>query len=728
MRKILFIFLGFCFQLAMAQPNDCANAITVCGNGIFSSNAEGIGNNQEITSCGSSEHNSIWLKIIIDASSPANATLGFNLIPNDPDLEVDYDFWVFAANATCTNLGSPIRCNTSNPGLSGATNNITGTDNSTVVTQSGPGAGIPFVRWLTNVQPGSTYYLAIDRPHGDGGFEIEWTGTAVFPELPDANEIGEIRQCSTTDSALFDLNAVKSAINPDLTNNTITFFTSFANAIDNTGALPGIYVNTSNPQEIFAKVTNTATGCFTITSFDLKVFPVPDASLSVSETEVCGTEESVQVTLSGTQGAVVNYSVNGELQTIEIDASGEYVFTQAITQNTTVTLINAQIVGWNNLPVCNTTLSESVVINVIEIPSPLIEITQPDCDTAEGSISIISPVGTEYQYSINGTVYQDSPMFENLASGTYQLTVANGDCISDALEVIIQNQPTTPDTPTISVIQPGCGIEAIIEITAPLGSQYQYSTDGITYQNSPVFENLSSGTYEVFVSNSGCISQGVQVAINDYPVIPALPEVEIIHPDCDIAFGSINITFPLGTEYEYSIDNGVSYHTNPVFENLVPETYQVKVSNGECTSDILEVAIQNQPGMPEVFVLEPLFVCNDENTAPFMLTDRTAAASGGVTGTTITYYETLTDAENSVNALPSPYMGTNNQIVVVKAQSQYGCVSYMTLTLMIVDAPVDPVLDPLEYCDLNSDGIGIFDLTTVIPIIETANISPTVIS
>src|SRR5690606_21642769 len=107
---------------------------------------------------------------------------------------------------------------------------------------------------------------------------------------------------------------------------------------------------------------------------------------------------------------------------------------------------------------------------------------------------------------------------------------------------------------------------------------------------------------------------------------------------------------------------------------------------------------------------------------------RTLAASGGIGTTTITYHVSVTDAENNVNALVSPYMGTHNQIVIVRAENQYGCVSYMTLTLMIVEAPVDPILDPLEYCDLNSDGIGIFDLTSVIPLIENANISPVVIS
>src|SRR5690606_39634520 len=59
---------------------------------------------------------------------------------------------------------------------------------------------------------------------------------------------------------------------------------------------------------------------------------------------------------------------------------------------------------------------------------------------------------------------------------------------------------------------------------------------------------------------------------------------------------------------------------------------------------------------------------------------RTLAASGGIGTTTITYHVSVTDAENNVNALVSPYMGTHNQIVIVRAENQYGCVSYMTLT------------------------------------------------
>ena len=112
--SVLLLFLSF-INVSAQAPNDCVNSITVCGNGNFSSNASGIGNLQEVSSCGSFEHNTIWLKITIAQAG----SLGFDLIPNNTNISVDYDFWVFGPNALCSNLGTPIRCSTSNPIQSG---------------------------------------------------------------------------------------------------------------------------------------------------------------------------------------------------------------------------------------------------------------------------------------------------------------------------------------------------------------------------------------------------------------------------------------------------------------------------------------------------------------------------------------------------------------------------------------------------------------------------------
>src|SRR5690606_7913544 len=204
------LFSILCFYTYAQEPNDCINAITVCGNGTFMSNATGIAAIQEVSSCSGFEHNSLWLEVNIVQSG----TLGFDLIPSDPDVNVDYDFWVYGPNRVCNNLGSPIRCATTNPVAAGLPNNHTGINGSTTLTQTGPGAnGNGYVYWL-NVTAGEFYYIAIDRPVGDGGFEIQWAGTATagngaFPSPPDATPINDLLQCSSTPNiAVFDLNGV----------------------------------------------------------------------------------------------------------------------------------------------------------------------------------------------------------------------------------------------------------------------------------------------------------------------------------------------------------------------------------------------------------------------------------------------------------------------------------------------------------------------------------------
>jgi len=338
MKKIVTLFLVLLFAspiLGQNAPNDCVNAIVVCGNGSFRSDATGIGTIQEVTGCGGFEHNSLWLKINI----VQGGTLGFDLIPDDPNISVDYDFWVYGPNKSCSNLGSSIRCATSNPLALNAANNHTGMNSLTTATVVGPGSSNPangdsYVRSL-NVSPGQFYYIAIDRPVGSGGFQIQWTGTAMlnggaFPTPPTANPIPEVRTCSNTPNVgIFDLNAIRSQINSDLTSNTINFYNTFSNAIDGVSPLPNIIGNTSNPQTIYAKVVNNVSGCFTIIDFNLKVYQVPNANINVSNPAVCS-GDNVTVTISGTPNASVEYTINGgSIQTALLNGSGIFQFTEA---------------------------------------------------------------------------------------------------------------------------------------------------------------------------------------------------------------------------------------------------------------------------------------------------------------------------------------------------------------------------------------------------------------
>jgi gliding motility-associated-like protein len=359
----LILFSTFCYS---QEPNDCVNAITICGNGTFTSDATGYGSIQEVAGCSGSEHNSIWLKINI----VNGGTLGFNLIPTNTGISVDYDFWVYGANKPCTNLGSPIRCCTTNPALANLTSNVTGMIGTTVTTTSGPGAnGNGFVRWLT-VSPGEFYYIAIDRPEGDGGFQLQWTGTAMnnggaFPTSPTANSLGEVRSCSNTPNVgIFDFNGLKSQINSDIINNTISFYLTESNALDGVAALPLIYGNTSNPQTIYAKVKNNVSGCFTITSFQLKVFEVPNATISTSTSAICNNQNGI-VIINGTPNAIIEYNINsGATQTAILDNLGVFQISTPLTITSIFTVTKVKIVDTANVTLCTQNLNNFVTVTV----------------------------------------------------------------------------------------------------------------------------------------------------------------------------------------------------------------------------------------------------------------------------------------------------------------------------------------------------------------------------
>ncbi|MDN3593363.1 T9SS type B sorting domain-containing protein [Zunongwangia endophytica] len=265
-------------------PNDCVNAILVCGNGAISSNAEGPGDFQELNdqnSCGFREISSVWLETRIEKSG----TLGFKITPQSTDLSVDYDFYVFGPNITCGNLGNTIRCNTTNPLESQLGYNHTGMTDTTDVLYSGPGAdGNGYVRSL-DVKAGEVYYIVINRPHGGGGFDLEWNGTAMqdgnaFPEGVTANTPNPIIACAINNKAIFDLFSTINEIRTT-TEDTVTFYSSLANANDQTNSLSQ-YFETSSSTTVFARVSNPQVECYEIVELDLEVNYGPDVKENVT--------------------------------------------------------------------------------------------------------------------------------------------------------------------------------------------------------------------------------------------------------------------------------------------------------------------------------------------------------------------------------------------------------------------------------------------------------------
>ncbi len=379
-----FIFLGFlvmCSFLIKAQPpNDCVDAIVICGNGSFSSNASGAGI-QEVSGCSSQEHNSIWIRVDVVQSG----TLGFDLIPDNTAMAVDYDFWVYGPNEDCSSLTSPIRCSTTNPIAAGQTNNHTGIGNAAMENFEGPGPdGDSYVEWM-DVQSGEFYYIVIDRPIGNGGFEINWTGTAsegtgAFPEPPVANLIADLEECSDTGSANFNLGSLRSSINSNLSENTVDFYETLANATDNLNPLTDNYTSTQSVQTIYAKVTSNSTQCTNVTEFNLIINQIDNIQIDASENPICAPRD-VEIQFSGSANAIVEYEIDGgSMQQIQLDASGTSIFDLFVDDEVTVLVINTYIENPDGSIRCSATQNESISItlNGISVGDNLIDFYECD--------------------------------------------------------------------------------------------------------------------------------------------------------------------------------------------------------------------------------------------------------------------------------------------------------------------------------------------------------------
>ena len=100
----------------------------------------------------------------------------------------------------------------------------------------------------------------------------------------------------------------------------------------------------------------------------------------------------------------------------------------------------------------------------------------------------------------------------------------------------------------------------------------------------------------------------------------------------------------------------------------------------------------------------------------FNLALNNSTITNGVADVTVTYYETLLDAQNQTNSVSIPYTNTSNpQTLFVRVQNDLtGCYTTTTLQLNVTQGPVANTPSPLEVCDPDSNGFNTFDLTSVI--------------
>jgi gliding motility-associated-like protein len=165
-------------------------------------------------------------------------------------------------------------------------------------------------------------------------------------------------------------------------------------------------------------------------------------------------------------------------------------------------------------------------------------------------------------------------------SGIYDYIVANADGCSDTLRLNL----TINQKPDITIIEthPDCDISTgRITVSSETGG-LTFSINGSEFAPYPAegFIGLNPGNYTITVRNTANCQSAADATIDPVPDAPDKPVLTVTQLTCDITTGSITITSPTGTGFEYSID-GANWQKGAIFAGLDPGDYTVTVRNEE---------------------------------------------------------------------------------------------------------------------------------------------------
>ncbi|RRQ50039.1 DUF11 domain-containing protein [Maribacter algicola] len=454
-------------------------------------------------------------------------------------------------------------------------------------------------------------------------------------------------------------------------------------------------------------IVDTDTTCNYSTIYTLEG---PPTALTVATPNVtqptCLDDGSVIISSTGGWGSYEYTLLNPDTSVFGTNTNGSFNnLTQGGTYTGTVTDAN------------NCTVPFTFDIN--PATAPVLVITPNDfCyDDAVGltiTANVTSGGDGNFEYNINGGGYSTSNVFTGLAPGTYTINVRDGNSCTDTQAITIN--------PELSLIASAgnitaCATDTDIDITAAGGDgNYVYAVvaDGVSptagdFSTTNPFTVSASGDYDVYVrDNNG--NAGYCEARYDINIVQDAPLAISVSNTPILCSGENQATITIlasGGEapYRYSINNGATYQTTNIFNNLGTGNYTVRVRDANNCEVSQLYSITEPFTLSASAAVTQLIECNPSAGAEVRITN----VLGGTAPYTYSFDGGLSYGANAIDYLLA---GTHTLYV----QDANGCTYPMSVT--IDPAPTPPNVTLTPTVDYSCDGTGIVTIGTDDPSLD----------
>ncbi len=275
-------------------------------------------------------------------------------------------------------------------------------------------------------------------------------------------------------------------------------------------------------------------------------------------------------------------------------------------QNPTVYAAGNYTVTYKDQFCC--TAAANTNVTFIATPTPTVNVTQPTCSVAKGTIEITNlPVGHSSQLN-NGTWLLNKKTYTGLVAGTYTINIGKDGC----------NKTTTA---TINA-SPSEGVNAAIggNLAICEGATTTLTAIGSTgtylWSNGATTSSITvgAGAYSLTISNGAGCSASTSATVTAAPK-PAKPILDITQPTCSQSKGSITIS-NLAADQISSLDAGATTAGKTTYTNIATGTHTIKVSNSNgCASETIFSIVPVAPNSCVASIGN--FVWNDFNNDGF---------------------------------------------------------------------------------------------------------------